>query len=324
MSSSLPPGWEKVLDRNSGQYYFYNARLGVTQWDPPQVGAQKTKATFVTTTTRKTKVVRKPQPLAYQHRPNPAYTQPVHTRTVQHTTTSHVASGRRVAYGNGGCLCNSGDAIFLSSLAAIVILIVVLFSTVGAGTIQNGSIGGGAYNPPSNNNNNNNNNGGGDVAASGCGVNDGQCVELAELVKLVNKHRVSIGAVEMTSNTMLNKAAQRHSCYMAEYKVMSHTGGPQASDRELIDRIANTGYHYQAAGENVASGQTTAKNVMKAWLNSPGHRRNIESTDFDEIGVGLRESDNGGNYWTQVFGKQQTTARQGRTNDACLRQLPGL
>jgi len=52
----LPPGWEKVLDRNSGQYYFYNARLGVTQWDPPQVGAQKTKATFVTTTTRTKKV----------------------------------------------------------------------------------------------------------------------------------------------------------------------------------------------------------------------------------------------------------------------------
>ena len=115
MSGTLPPGWEKVLDRNSGQYYFYNARLGVTQWDPPQVGAQKTKATFVTTTTRKKVVKTRPQqPVAYTnaHRAPAAYQQ--HTVT---TTTS------RGGGGGGGTLycgtCNTGDAIFIGTLVAI-------------------------------------------------------------------------------------------------------------------------------------------------------------------------------------------------------------
>lgn len=58
-------------------------------------------------------------------------------------------------------------------------------------------------------------------------------------------------------------------------------------DRTLVSRIEKTGYKYSAAGENVAMGQSTAQRVMTAWLNSEGHRRNIESKDFDEIGVGL-------------------------------------
>merc|ERR1719272_2590158 len=99
----------------------------------------------------------------------------------------------------------------------------------------------------------------------GCGANDEQCVELKELVVLVNEHRVSMGRVPTTSNTMLNVAAQRHSCYMASYKVMSHTGGPNADDRSMVDRVTKTGYKYSAVGENVAKGQTTARSVMRAW-----------------------------------------------------------
>ena len=314
----LPPGWEKVLDRNSGQYYFYNARLGVTQWDPPQVGAQKTKATFVTTTTRTKKVARKPIPLAYQH-------QPVQQRAVQQTrtvtTVRHTGGGSN--YGNGGCLCNQGDAIFLSALSVIVIVIIVCMNTVGAGTYQSGNIMSGTY-VPSNTNNNQVGGGSSGTVTSGCGASSTACIELKELVNLVNQHRTSIGESTMKSNTMLNQAAQRHSCYMATYTIMSHTGGPDATDRTLVSRIEKTGYKYSAAGENVAMGQSTAQRVMTAWLNSEGHRRNIESKDFDEIGVGLRSSDTGDLYWTQVFGKQSSSRRTGVTVDTCMKQLPGL
>jgi uncharacterized protein YkwD len=52
-------------------------------------------------------------------------------------------------------------------------------------------------------------------------------------------------------------------------------------------------------GENVAVGQETPASVMRAWLNSPGHRRNILSPNYRYIGVGY--VNNGRPYWTQNF-----------------------
>jgi uncharacterized protein YkwD len=46
-------------------------------------------------------------------------------------------------------------------------------------------------------------------------------------------------------------------------------------------------------------GQRSAEQVMKAWMNSDGHRRNILNCGFTTIGVGL---DTRGWYWTQNFG----------------------
>jgi uncharacterized protein YkwD len=49
-------------------------------------------------------------------------------------------------------------------------------------------------------------------------------------------------------------------------------------------------------GENIAHGQTTAKEVMTDWMNSPGHRANIMNANFKQLGVGKV-----GTYWTQQF-----------------------
>ena len=56
-----------------------------------------------------------------------------------------------------------------------------------------------------------------------------------------------------------------------------------------------------AAGENIAMGQPTAASVMNAWMNSPGHKANILSVNFTEIGVGVAKDASGTIYWTQQF-----------------------
>ncbi len=48
-----------------------------------------------------------------------------------------------------------------------------------------------------------------------------------------------------------------------------------------------------AEGENIAFGQTDANDVMNAWLNSPGHKANIEQPSFRSIGVGVAAAANG-------------------------------
>ncbi|MES7477497.1 CAP domain-containing protein, partial [Cutibacterium acnes] len=50
-----------------------------------------------------------------------------------------------------------------------------------------------------------------------------------------------------------------------------------------------------------AQGQRTAAEVVKAWMNSSGHRANILNGTYTEIGVGY---DPDGNYWTQMFIKR--------------------
>ena len=59
----------------------------------------------------------------------------------------------------------------------------------------------------------------------------------------------------------------------------------------------------------MAAGHPTAESVVTAWLNSPGHRRNIENKNYDEIGLGLGQTDEGDrNYWCQVFGTSDDEA----------------
>jgi uncharacterized protein YkwD len=40
---------------------------------------------------------------------------------------------------------------------------------------------------------------------------------------------------------------------------------------------------------------------MNAWMNSPGHRNNILSSIYNQIGVGVAKASNGTFYWTQQF-----------------------
>ena len=69
--------------------------------------------------------------------------------------------------------------------------------------------------------------------------------------------------------------------------------GTQARQRRMFH--SHNGY-----GENVAYGQPTPSVVMRDWMNSPGHRRNILSPSYSEIGVGAVQNGRS-TYWTQSF-----------------------
>lgn len=53
-----------------------------------------------------------------------------------------------------------------------------------------------------------------------------------------------------------------------------------------FDRLATAGITYSTAGENIAYGYQTAEAVVAAWLDSPGHRANIERESFTHHGIG--------------------------------------
>ncbi|TDB84572.1 hypothetical protein E1266_36590 [Actinomadura sp. 7K534] len=119
----------------------------------------------------------------------------------------------------------------------------------------------------------------------------------AQVIALVNKERAKQGCRAVSADPLLTRAAQAHSADMKRRGFFDHTN-PDGDDPG--DRITATGYRWSTYGENIAQGQPTAASVMKAWMNSPGHRANILNCRFAEIGVGLVAS--GGPYWTQNFG----------------------
>ncbi|MFJ5797607.1 CAP domain-containing protein [Streptomyces decoyicus] len=116
------------------------------------------------------------------------------------------------------------------------------------------------------------------------------------VVELVNEERSKAGCSKLTVNAKLTKAAQDHSKDMADHRNMSHTGSDGSSPD---DRITRAGYQWNSYGENVAYGYSTPEEVMKGWMSSPGHKKNILDCSFKEIGVGHAQPDD---YWTQDFG----------------------
>jgi len=114
-----------------------------------------------------------------------------------------------------------------------------------------------------------------------------------QVVALVNKERAAAGLKPVTGLDSLNKVAATKATDMRTNQYFSHTSPTYGSP---FDMMGTFGITYRAAGENIAMGQKTPQEVMTAWMNSPGHRQNILSPDFNYIGVGF---DN--NYWVQEF-----------------------
>ncbi len=116
-----------------------------------------------------------------------------------------------------------------------------------------------------------------------------------DVIKLTNQMRQRNNLKPLQLNCQLYKAAQQHTLDMVKAKKISHQGSDGSSPAIRVERA---GYQYSWVGENVASGQKTPGEVVKDWMNSPGHRRNILNPNFTQIGVAYSN-----NYWTQVFGR---------------------
>ncbi|MFC0270667.1 CAP domain-containing protein [Metabacillus herbersteinensis] len=116
-----------------------------------------------------------------------------------------------------------------------------------------------------------------------------------KVVELTNVERQKQGLKPLQLDTELSKVAREKSSDMQRNNYFSHTSPTYGSPFDMMKKY---GIDYRAAGENIAMGQRSPEEVVKAWMNSEGHRKNIMSSDFTHIGVGHVAQ---GNYWTQMF-----------------------
>ncbi len=119
---------------------------------------------------------------------------------------------------------------------------------------------------------------------------------IQQVVTLVNEERAKEGLAPLTIDTKVQAAAMVRAEECEER--FSHTR-PDGSN--FATALKEQKVSYRSAGENIAYGQQTPEAVMKAWMNSSGHRANIMNPNFTTIGVGYYENANGTDYWCQLF-----------------------
>jgi uncharacterized protein YkwD len=127
-------------------------------------------------------------------------------------------------------------------------------------------------------------------------------VPSATVSDLTNTERARAGIATLTVNAQLDEAAQLQATQLAALQVLQHNI-PNGTYPTPPDRLAASGYAWQAYGENIASGYPSPADAMAAWMNSSGHRDNILNPAFTEIGTASTADATGRMYWVQVFGK---------------------
>lgn len=110
-----------------------------------------------------------------------------------------------------------------------------------------------------------------------------------------NSYRTARGLRPLLVDGRLQLAAQRHANYQATIRRMTHTGSGGSSPGQ---RMRAAGYVWSAWAENVAYGFTSCSSVMRAWMNSSGHRANILNGRMVHVGFGAATGSNGLVYWT--------------------------
>lgn len=119
-----------------------------------------------------------------------------------------------------------------------------------------------------------------------------------QVVDLVNRQRANYGLPLLKANWELSRVARYKSQDMIQKGYFAHQSPTYGSPFNMMESF---GIRFTAAGENIAYGQRTPQEVMNDWMNSTGHRNNILSRVYNQIGVGVAKASNGTYYWTQMF-----------------------
>lgn len=117
----------------------------------------------------------------------------------------------------------------------------------------------------------------------------------SEVVRLTNSARGQNGYAALVEDGALSEAAAVRAREIA--RSFSHT---RPSGASFSSALSESGVSYLRAGENIASGQKSASEVVNAWMNSPGHRANILNSSYSRIGSASVNID-GTLYWVQLF-----------------------
>lgn len=117
-------------------------------------------------------------------------------------------------------------------------------------------------------------------------------------LRMTSAERSANGLRGLRPEGRLQMVAQQHANWMARNGQMSHTG---ANGSRMSDRLRAAGYRACFAAENVAFGQRDDNTVVRAWMASSGHRRNILDRRATHGTVASASDGVGQTYWVMLL-----------------------
>lgn len=121
--------------------------------------------------------------------------------------------------------------------------------------------------------------------------------EEQQAINLLNSDRAANGLPALKVNSQLTTLARNYAQDMIKRGFFSHYNPEGQSP---FDRMQQAGISYNYAGENLAI-NTSVPTAETAFMNSAGHRANILSPNYTEVGIGLARNASGQLYAVQEF-----------------------
>jgi len=120
-----------------------------------------------------------------------------------------------------------------------------------------------------------------------------------KLITLINNYRQTIGLNTLEVINHISFKSEEHNIYMIEHNLVNHDYFQERSDNLILVLGA------ERVGENIAYNYKTAENAFSAWMDSPGHRANIEG-DYTHFGLAVTtDAQTGKKYYTNMFMKKK-------------------
>ena len=133
------------------------------------------------------------------------------------------------------------------------------------------------------------------------------------MVSALNTDRTDRGLVPVRIDSRLMAIARARSNDMVAKNYFSHT---QPDGRNVFDILTAQRITWYNAGEIIAWNtyplDSTVSAANRQWMESPGHKAIVVSTDYNYVGVGLAvDPDTGKKVWTAVYlkGPDRTAAK---------------
>lgn len=119
-----------------------------------------------------------------------------------------------------------------------------------------------------------------------------------QLLNLINEKRINHKLNPLKVDNRLNYLTRLKALDIGKYNYRSHTSKTYGTPFQMMK---NYGVTYKVAGENLAGHFATAKEVVKAWENSPGHRKIMYDSRYTYFGAGYSKQEN---LWSAMFIKK--------------------
>lgn len=131
-------------------------------------------------------------------------------------------------------------------------------------------------------------------------IGPGQTSEIQfRVLDSINTLRQAAGQPPVTLDSQLTAAAATHARDMSKQNRPWHFGSDGSSP---LDRVRRVGYPGELVGETISETYETELETLAAWMEDPGTRRVILSSEARRMGFSWEQERNGKIWWTLVMG----------------------